>query len=681
MLIKPAKSAGQTGESQKAGEAGKVKVAKEREDILLKGIEVAELSGSVPLRERAYQKYLAMSLLRSKGLEVMYQEAELFYNRENYKEAVEKMTSIAKADTYKEKEHLKIRQQAGDMALDALVLLKKDHELEVWAREMAGLFPSKKKEYMVMVVKSVLNQTAQHAKQATLFTKSSDETLKAKSLKEAWSALNRMPMESMKGSEKLIYLQNRLALAEKMHLFPEAQDAVDRLLALPKLPLKDRKLMVRKRVWLSEMTLDFKSAYKFAQTKHFSSDNAPSSENFKKDLLHLILLAELANEDYFHHYRKFILLFPEAENTIPMATRLVHHSLQPQKELWKYKPVLKRDPELFARLQLEIFAKERRFDEAKKALLVAGISETPAGKVLRKHLFFPAFESLQTQVQGYTFNTKTQRSLAFSLKRRDRWITKLEKMVEKTMLEEEGLSQFLTLSLLFKELTRFHKDILSLPPPKGLTEEEQTEYLSLLSAQAEGYQLRAQKIQDTLQTFWNKKTMAVFKQEFAQNMGDSKDLKNLFLKEVSLLVTALDMAQMEGIKAELVALLKSHPSSPSSTAVATLSSETQNQQNTQNQKTLNPSTSPSASLLAQEVQEAQEAQEEMAWKNARQEARKRVQQNPVNKRALLKLLSIERAHPRGVGEGEGSGAAMISYLEQRLDILDGKAEATKGVSL
>ena len=660
-------------QAQKIGEARN----KEIEELLIKGMEIAELSGSSDFINRSCQSYLQHSLLRSREVEVRYQIAKLLYDQGNYEISVEQMSVLARegapfmagrtvgiagtagigavTGTFGEKKKpeplawrglaenaerrkkmLEILWQASDLALDALVILKKDGDLERLAREMAGLFKSKRAEYMGIVVKSILNQTAQYAKQWETHKKNK-KAIAFKSLNLAWDALNRMPMEYIREKNRFLYLKNRLALAEHLSLFVEARSAVDHLLAFPKLSLEDRKWMARKKVWLCEMTLDFKSAYELAKT----SDFAPPKKRSKKDLLHLTLLAELAEEDYLRHYKEFILRFPNEEGSVLMAKKIVGQSTRQQlglaqKTLRKYKSILMRDPELFAQLQLEIFAKERRLGPVQKAILVSDVAKSPAGRILKRHLFFKDFEAIRDKIQGHALRTKSQRALSFSLKQRDRKIGALEKFAQKTLSEPEKdwTSQFLSLSLLFKELNRFYKDILVLPIPAELTEEERAQYVSILRQQASPYKSKADNIYVTLQAFWNEDTLEKIKQGFTENIGASEDLKNLFVKEIFLLKEALNTGEDREVQLaqELESLLGSKVSASEarSTAVAMASSEK------------NPK------------------------EGELEKARKFVQENPVSKRALKRLISLEI---------ENKNTAMISYLKQRLDILE------KGISL
>ncbi|MCY4644770.1 MAG: hypothetical protein OXB88_09150 [Bacteriovoracales bacterium] len=82
-------------------------------------------------------------------------------------------------------------------------------------------------------------------------------------------------------------------------------------------------------------------------------------------------------------------------------------------------------------------------------------------------------------------------------------LERLQKPLKKAVSQGDWLAQVLMLDLLSKEAFRFYTEIMSLPVPAGLSEEEQNQYMGLLTQQATPYQIQAEEVNKKLEQFWS----------------------------------------------------------------------------------------------------------------------------------------------------------------------------------
>ncbi len=512
------------------------KVANEGlENALLGAIETAEISKDNVLLLSAYDSYLNLSLDKKREIEVLYQKANLSYQKQDYPLAADKMREIAFLTTAKSPDALKIRMQAADLALDALVLLKDDEKIEKWAKDFAGLFPKEAGEYAKVARKSVLTQSAALATSADVSA--------ASNLERAWQVLSRFDLSTSTPEDKIAFYKNRLVLAEKTKRFSEAREAADQLLKISGVSPEDRQFALSRKAWLAELILDFDSA--LAATEQIQpTKEVPEDQR----LLKLAMYADLANRDTKPYLAKYLGVSKDEDKAITIASQLVREAKEPLKELEKQKTNLLKKPEVYARLALEIAAKSGKADFAKSALAQKGVVGTEAGRLLSRMVILDEVQGIKAKFVTHAVDGSNQKKLTQTLKARIAMIENLEKLASRAVESGDWTAQLYTLDLLGKEANRFYSEILSLPVPAGLSAEDEQQYLALLSQQAAPYQIKAQDVKKKVDEFWSNKTaVAALESSLLASTGP---LRALVVKEVGLLAS---VAPTE-VKAQLEAL-------------------------------------------------------------------------------------------------------------------------------
>ncbi len=575
---------------------------------LLQAIEAAELSKDNKLLASAYDSYLALSKERKKALEVQYQKAHLIYDAGDYAAASEALREVALSKTAGSPE---IKSQAAQLSLDSLVLLKDDTKLEAWAKDYARAFPKDADDFQGISRKSVLTQAAAEATRGD-----------AASLEQAWATLNRFDLSTAKPADKAAYYKNRLILAEKMGKFTEARDAVENMLRTQGLSAADQQYALSRKAWLAEMVLDFDTA--LTTTAKLNGDGLSKDQKALK----LAMYAELASKDPKPYYAEFLKNSKDEDKNVAITAQLVRDSKDPVKEIEKNKAVLSKKPEVLADLYMEAFARTGDIALARKAVANTAVAATPAGKALTRSIVLDEESKLASKLTAHQIDSSSQAKLAKSLKARIAMLEDAEKLAGRAVESGDWTAELVTLDLLGKQSERFYQEVLALPVPAGLSDEEQSQYLQLLSQQAAPHQLKANDVSKKVSEFWeNKEAMAALKTAAAEETGARR---TMVMKEIS----ALAAVAPEAKKSEF------------------------------------------DSMLAMK-----EPSKEVPTLAAIEGARQAVRENPLSKAKLENLLSLEKKTSASNGQRD----TMVAYLEGRLATLESgassapKVPATKGV--
>lgn len=567
------------------------------EAALLQAIEAAELSKDNALLAQAYDSYLAQSKTQKKALEVRYQKAHLIYDAQKYDEAAQAMREVALS---KEAGPQDLKTQAAQLSLDSLVLLKDDARLEAWSKEYAKAFPKDAADFQGISRKSVLTQAAAEATKG-------DQA----SLDQAWATLSRFDLSTASTQDKAAYYKNRLVLAEKLGKFAEAREAVENLLKTPNLTPADQQYALSRKAWLAEMVLDFDTA--LATTAKLTSDGLPKDQKALK----LAMYAELASKDPKPYYTEFLKTSKDTDKNVSITAAMIRTAKDPMKEIQKNQALLSKKPDVLADLYMEQYAanmgQRQNIDIAKKAVANAAIAATPSGKVLQRAVILDEYSKLAKKLTSAQIDSSTQKKMAAGLKARVAMLDESEKLANKAIASGDWTAELVTLDLLSKQSERFYQEVLALPVPQGLSEEDQNQYLQALSQQAAPYQLKANDVAKKVSEFWgNKEALDQLEQASTTEIGARR---TMVMSEVK----SLDAIAPETTKAQLDAMLAKSEPSTSAPSLASIEG-----------------------------------------------ARQAVRENPMSRPSLEALLAIEKKSPKS--------ETMVAYLEGRLQSLGTKAE-------
>lgn len=559
------------------------------ETSLLAAIECAELSQKTEAIELATGEYLSKSIDRKKETDVRYQRAQMVYEAAKYDVAAQRFRELA-TDA---KASQDLRAKSADLALDSLVLLKDDVRLELWAKELSLALPASAAGLMGVARKSVLTQVAQKAE--------------ANDLQGAWTVLNRFDVQGATPEEKNAYLKNKLILAEKLKNFSSARDAAEELLRQSTLSKADKEYALSRKAWLAELQFDFTTALAATEKMEMKGEE-------DKKFLKLALLADLAGKDASPYYRSFLKVSQDSEKSVAVAMELVRKSGYSIKELDGLNSVLKQNPESLSMSTYEVYSQTGNAKVLDRIINDKKMAKTAYGMAaVRTHLL-SQFVDLQKKIQGSVIDSSHQKKLAASLKNRVALLTSAEKAAAQAVDAGEWSSQVAFLNLLATENERFYNEVLSLPVPEGLSDEEEQQYLNLLSQQAAPHQTKANDIRAKLAEIYSRKES--FSTYRSVVDSQKQPIRKVFIQEMTLLRSVVPQEYQ--------------------------------------------------SLLADVSSEKAEGEKPTLAQV--ENARQAVREQPFEKKSIEGLIGLEKMLGR---------TSMVSYLENRLATLDNSAESTK----
>jgi len=574
-------------------EAKDPKLADKLETTLVTLLDIAEESKDDKMMTQAYDLYIQQSVKKTKLFEVQYQRAHRLYEAGKYSEASQQLRQLA----LDKSGNIKVRKQAADLSLDALVLMKDETNLPIWAKEYANTFTEGSQDFTQIVQKSILTKSANAA---------------STSSEAAYNELLQFNVAQATPEDRIKYYKNKLILAEKLNKFLEAQSAADSLLQQAGLSAEDKEFAWARKDYMSEMTLDFASALT-------AIDKLQTTLKPDEKMLKMAMFAELSGQKSGAYYGEYLKSSKDEENKKLVAAELVRKSKVPEKELELYRPILGKSPQLMAQLYTEAFAKTSDETILKKVSKDSSLKTTDAGKLLTRVAFLKEFAEFKNKLVAHKLDTKSDRKLAASIKARVALLDKLEAYTKQAIESADFTSQLVSVDLLAKESERFYQELLSAPMPKGLSDEEQQQYMSMLSAQATPFQAKSTEAKSKVEQFWKSPTW----NSALQTSWQQVDLRSLILVEVK----ALREIAPQEYQASL------------------------------------------AGFSAEEMQKQQVARPSL---QEIQTARNLVHQNPFDKQALQALLDLEK---------KSENTAMSQYLQTRIETLDKKSEgkSEKGV--
>lgn len=495
--------------SQKA--FGLAKENKNKEALLIRRIEIAELAKNQEWLVASQKAYLEKSPQKTKSTEIRYQMAQRAYDNKDYDAAAKQFKALAVASSVAGK----LKQQSAEMALDALVLTKNDSLIESWARDFASLFPKNKKRFLGMAGQSVLSQTA-----AISGAKGSPQ--------EAWKTLNRFDLATAGAEQKKTYLKNKVILARQLKKFDEMNQALRGYLSLKSLSKEEKQFGLENKVWLSELQLNFVEAY--------SSYKKLKTNKW----LELARFADLAEKPSSSYYYEFLKKNTDKDLAFSICVKLIRDAKSFGKKQQVCRQSLDSDKSFFANLLMEIYSGRKNDKQMMSLFKKYGLDSTASAHVLKRGFLISKGEKNIQRLRKHRLDGRSHR-VARSLQKRMKLITAFEKTIAKATETQDWLTQTLFLTELQKQYSRFFEEILALPTPKDLTAEEQQQYLSLLSQQAAPYKEKAEQIQFKMDELW--KNEAAMDQLYADFHKSSVALQSLLGPQIEKLKTLAGATQ------------------------------------------------------------------------------------------------------------------------------------------
>lgn len=453
---------------------------------LLRAIEIAELSGDKSALEQAQRFYVTRVPAGEKSAEVLYNLAHLEYDKKNYEPAFTQFNNLVEQQGVSQKLAL----QSAELALDSLVLLKDDVRIEKYAQAYGSRFPAQAARFQKMSRQAILSQAAGLAQLASSSSSSSSvgqsssqgEGASKRALSQAWDTLERFQSERASVSEKTSYLKNKVILARKLGRYDDLLTGVNELLSLKSLSPEDRRFAHENKVYVSELKLDFKSALTSYKTIN------------QGKWIELARLSDLAESNSRPYYLRFLRNQPKPAMARGVCGQLIKKSSIYDPELKVCYSFLKEQPQYFSELFLSSFSKDGQFEKGLAFLRKNGLLKTPAAGILLREQKFRSIQPHLNRLVGHKLSVNPQ-NVGASIQRRNQLLSSFEQKIAPLVESGDWSLQVFLLSHLRTEQLRFYNELIQLPPPEGLSPEEQQQYVTLLGGQAQPFKSKADQLE------------------------------------------------------------------------------------------------------------------------------------------------------------------------------------------
>ncbi len=459
-------------------------VRKMFEAALIATIEMAESGGDLDVKLKAYDHYLDLNPKGERALEVRYQRARVFYDKNRHDAAAEEFRLVALADA---RAHAGTRKKAADLALDALVLAKQEGRIEGWALEFARWFPSAREEYLKIARRAVLKEVA---------AVSNDPKSGDSELKRAARRLSEVNLDGTTKDERVLIARNTLVLAVRTRDLDHTKTAADRMLGVRGLSDEDREFALEKKVWAAEMRLEFENAYRWTLGMKLAKMNETDRH------LRLAYLAELAGKSPTRHYNDALKTSRSKAKSEFAATRLVRLSKRPWVELSRHERVLKGNRGLFAGLVLELYARTGDAGRAARHLSSPSLRATGPAQLISRVAATRKINAFDKKIAAHKLVSASDALLQRTLKARLALLTQAEKQAQDAIRSKDWRLQVMTLSIAGRENERLYGEIMDLPPPRRLKPEQRKQYAQALERQARPFKAKADEIAKKTNEFW-----------------------------------------------------------------------------------------------------------------------------------------------------------------------------------
>lgn len=457
---------------------------KERTDALLNEVSVAEQSQDPKVQKEAYAHFLKYSKNDTKNFEVRYQMAYLDYQQKNLKEAADAFNDLSEDKNGKPE----LRKKAADLALDCMAQLKNDDKIQELAAEYAERFPQARAEYEAVARKALMNQVATVAN-----AKNPDKSDMKKALKRVMNT----NLATAKSDDKVLFYSNQSVLAQKLGEDDTYIKSLQALIAMPEVSEARKDALREQMASYYEKKLDFNNAYRTA----LKVKNQKVSD--KEREFRLGTLADLADAHPEKHYRAALKLGITGDRALIMRSRLVLLSSNPVRELKEQASELKRKPTLLNETVLLVYAKTGNRAGLQSVLDMKEIRNKSAAQFISKQAFYDRAEGFRTQIAAHQIATKNDKIMQKTIAERIKFLGRADGLLQESVRTKDITSQLMALDIVAQENQRMVHDLANLPMPKGLTAEEQAQYVNILKGKSKPYLMKAKMAQTRSQELYS----------------------------------------------------------------------------------------------------------------------------------------------------------------------------------
>ena len=472
-----------------------------KENISLRQIELAELTKDDKNRLIAYNFYIEHGSKTDLIFKSKYQIAYMLYKNKEFKKAGSSFYTLALADLKTKSLATQALQiKSAHLSLSSLDKIGNQEELLVkWAGLFMDRFSKNRREFAFIYNSAVLN-TVKKLVSDKDFSHRPVKASSDKDILKAWTVLNRFSVKEADKNKLSIYYLDKLLLAKELLKYEQMDESFKFLLADKNLNPEDRKVVLTWKLWLAELRFDFKEVLRLVKVLE------PSNES-EEYLLRLAKLSELAGLDFTPYYKTFIKNFPKSKSTPAVLTSLIDKtSLEKEKQklLKKYFSIYKEDINQLTYLVLKLDKGQLDSNFIGFFTKQSFMKSTFLDFFEKRRKTIEDFKKVLTKISSYSLPVKASSSqLNFKLKTYTQAVNKYQEKTNALLKTQDWTARVFIVSYWKKEIERFYNSVMNLPLPKGLSQEEQIEYKTLLSKQMQDYKEEIAQLETELKKLWS----------------------------------------------------------------------------------------------------------------------------------------------------------------------------------
>ncbi|MEK6772920.1 MAG: hypothetical protein AABY64_03175 [Bdellovibrionota bacterium] len=457
------------------------------EGSLLGAIEAAESLNQTEPKLEAYNLYLNLNSRGAKRFEVRYQIAQTYYSANQHEKASNLFYELAKDS----EAPASLREKSSELCLDALVLLKREDDIEKISAQFAEIFKSRQNYFSNINRKSILNQSAKVI---------NNKEEKNGELESQWRKLNSLATDSWPFEQKKVLLKNKLALALKLKNAEMISVAADDIAREKRFTQAEINSALTQKAWVYEMKMDFNTA--LTVLKQVKPSRAELPEYYFK----LALLSELMKKNPSAYYQEFLAVSKSISKRQYAIHQLILFSNDPHKAFIKQGAQLKTNQGLYLSAGLLAYEKSRDFSLARRIIANTRNNRSFELALLSRSLEISDFTQQLLSIKKVHVNTSNEKTLQRNLALKIKLLTALDKRAQKYIQRKDNTLQLVALAHVSNENRIIAQDILALPTPKKLNASQKKFYQDQIQqkvrpflAKSESVRLRAvQLLQDSI---------------------------------------------------------------------------------------------------------------------------------------------------------------------------------------
>lgn len=301
-------------------------------------------------------------------------------------------------------------------------------------------------------------------------------------------------LKTASASDRILHFKNQGVLAKKVQDDKSYTSSIRALLSMKEVSLAEKDQLNEELAGFYEQRFDFSNAYA-AAVKIKKPKTSERENEFR--LATLADLGGLAQAP--RHYRKTLTLGLTGQRAQVIRTRLVHLAKNPVNELNRQLNDLKKNPSLLNETALLVYGKTNNRKALRKIFEMRELRNQPVAGYFAKQDRYTDTANFDRRISQHKMNAKTEKTQQRSITSRQSLLAEVNARTIQANKSGDITLQLMMMNIMARENERLAKEILSLPLPKGLSESEAMQYKNSIKQVVQRFEIPAMEARTKLQ--------------------------------------------------------------------------------------------------------------------------------------------------------------------------------------